>query len=41
MSPKPMRFQFDECPLVDLIAAVFDVPAGHRVALHWMKSFGN
>lgn len=39
--PKAIRYQFAECDITDLIAAVFELPPGHRVASHWMNSFAD
>lgn len=37
--PKATCIYLPEGPIVDIISVAFEVPAGHRVARHWLSSF--
>jgi hypothetical protein len=39
--PKAITLEFPEGSLADIIAAAFECPPGHRVARHWLNSFGD
>lgn len=39
--PKATILEFAEQSLADIISIAFECPAGHRVARHWLNSFGD
>lgn len=39
--PKATVLYFPEGSMADIISIAFEVPAGHRVARHWLNSFGD
>jgi hypothetical protein len=39
--PKPIRMEFPEGSMADIISICFEVPEGHRVARHWMNKWGD